>query len=415
MFGAYFWLLRVPGAPALAGWGVVGRFPIAMRPLSCLLLVAAVTGSLGRAGLVAAAMLVAQGVASPVLGRLADRYSQRRVLTLACLVHAAGMTSLLVSVLSRAPLWLLVGLAAATGCATVSFTSFMRARWAALVEPDLLGTAYALESVLDETIYLLGPLLVTVLAAALHPAAGLVACAVFTTVGSLAVAAQRRSEPGVSAPAYGERPGRAWAVSGVRVLTACYAGIGFLLGAVDVTLIAFAREHGASGLAGVFIALTAVGSLTGGLVYGAIRWRPSQALLLCGTTGLLTLGVLPLAFAGSLLVLGVLAVLAGVAIAPSLIAGSTLLESLAPEGSLSEGFSWLSSAGALGIALGTGVGGRLADLGGFGLAALAAVGGGVVALTLSTAGQSALRRTETAPVQRRKSAPGEDNTVRTAQ
>ena|GEM_PF-139774 len=406
-FGSYFRLLRSPGAAALAFWGMVGRFPIAMRSISCLLLVTAVSGSLASAGTVAAVMLVSQALASPVLGRLADRHSQRRVLLTACLAQALGITLLLVAIVLRAPLWVQLAAAVATGCASVSFTSFMRARWAALAGHALLRTAYALESMLDETIFLLGPLLVTVLVAAVHPAAGLVACAVLTTTGSIAVALHRRSEPaaqagrasarapgtaGRASGRAGTRPERAIAVAGVRVLMLAYAGMGFLLGAVDVTMVAFAVAQSAPGLGGVFLSLTAVGSLTAGACYGAVRWQLSQERLLAITAGVLALGAVPLAFAGSSLVMGLLAVVAGIAIAPALIAGSTLLYSLAPKGSLSEGFSWLTSAGALGIALGTAVGGRLAELGSHQQAAWAAVGGGIVALAVSVGGQPALRR-----------------------
>ena len=395
-FGSYFRLLRAPGAATLGLWGMVGRFPIAMRSLSCLMLVSAVTGSLGNAGAVTAAMLVSHGLASPVLGRLADRFGQRRVLLSACLAHALGLALLVALILLRAPLWLLVAASVAAGCASVSFASFVRARWAALVGSALLRTAYALESMLDEAIFLLGPLLVTVLVLAVHPAAGLIACGVLTTTGAVAVALHRRSEP-ASGLTTGRGPERAIAVPGVRVLMVCYAGIGFLLGAVDVTMIAFSRAQSAPGLAGVFLSLTAVGSLAAGAVYGAVNWRLPQARLLSITAGVLTLGAVPLAFAGSSLVMALLAVVAGVAIAPALIAGSTLLVSVAPEGSLSEGFSWLTSAGALGIALGTAVAGRLADAGSFEQAAWAAVGGGIAALGVSVAGQPALRGRRPAP------------------
>ncbi|RLK53597.1 MFS transporter [Actinokineospora cianjurensis] len=390
-FGAYPRLLREPGALTLGLYGVVGRFPIAMRSLGCLLLVAAISGSLAGAGVVAAAMLVSQGLASPVLGRLADRVGQRKVLLTTCLVHAVALSTLVIAIVLGAPLPLLVVAAIATGCASVSFTSFMRARWAALVEQGTLRTAYALESVLDETIFLLGPLLVTVLATAVHPAAGLVACVAFTTVGSIAVAAHTRSEPVVE-PVPDGGGQRAIAVTGVQVLMVAYAGMGFLLGAVDVTMVAFAREQGTPGLGGVFLSLTAVGSLAAGAVFGAVDWRLPQERLLVATSTVLAIGAVPLAFAGSSPVMAGLAVVAGIAIAPGLIAGSTLLEALAPKGSLSEGFSWLSSAGALGIALGTGVGGWLAESGGFEAAAWAAVGGAVVAVVLSATGQPALRR-----------------------
>ncbi|MFI9817790.1 MFS transporter [Saccharothrix variisporea] len=359
-----------------------------MRPLSCLLLIPAVTGTLGDAGVVAAAMVLAQGVASPALGRLADRVGQRRVLLTACAAHAVAIAVLLVAILLDAPLWLLVTAAAATGCASVSFTSFVRARWTALVDHGLLRTAFALESVLDETIFLLGPLLVTALSAAVHPAAGLVACAVLTTTGSVALALHRRSEPAPAPTA--ERPPRAIGVPGVRVLMVSYAGMGFLLGAVDVTMVAFAREWSVPALGGVFLSLTAVGSLVAGAIFGAVDATLPPDRLLWVTTGVLALGAIPLAFAGSPLVMGFLAVVAGIAIAPALITGSTLLESLAPRGSLSEGFSWLTSAGALGIASGTAVGGQLADAG-FQRSAWVAVGGGVLALAVGVAGRAALR------------------------
>ncbi|MDW6057628.1 hypothetical protein SAZ11_05680 [Streptomyces sp. FXJ1.4098] len=94
--------------------------------------------------------------------------------------------------------------------------------------------------------------------------------------------------------------------------------------------------------------------------------------------------------------MGLLAVVAGVAISPGLIAGSTLLESLAPRAPCRRVLVAYQRR-ALGIALGTAVGGRLADPGGFEQAAWAAVGGGILAMGLSLVGQSALLRTRPAP------------------
>lgn len=402
-FGSsYVRLMRVPGSPTLAIWGMAGRLPIAMRSISILVLISAVTGSLGEAGAVSAVMLVTQGVTCPAVGRLADRYGQRRVLLTACPAHALAITLLLVTILARAPLWLVLVAAVATGCTAVSFGSLMLARWSTLVSDKLQQTAYALESMLEEVVFLLGPLLVALLVSAVDPAAGLVACGVFATVGFITIALHRRSEPAVGTAAKSaaepgaepgrRRPPRVIALPGVQVLMACYAGMGFLLGAVDVTMIAFAREQGAPGLGGVLLALTAAGSFTGGAVYGAMDWQLPKARLLTITTCVLALGAAPLAFAPSFAVMALLAIVAGFAIAPALIAGTTLLQSLAPKESLSEAFSWLTSTGSVGIALGTAAAGRLAGLSGFGYAAWTAVAGGVVALGLSVVGQSVLRR-----------------------
>jgi MFS family permease len=390
--------MRVPGSQALAIWGMAGRLPIAMRSISILVLISAVTGSLGDAGAVSAVVLVAQGVTRPAVGRLADRHGHRRVLLTACPAHALAITLLLVTILARDPLWLVLAAAIATGCTTVPIGSLMLARWSTLVDGKLQQTAYALESMLEEVVFLLGPLLVSLLVSAVDPAAGLVACGVLTTVGSITIALDRRSEPTVVIAAKstagtqaGPRRQRVIALPGVQVLMACYAGTGLLLGAVDVTMIAFARGQGSPGLAGVLLALTAAGSLTGGAVYGAMDWQLPKARLLAITACVLALGVVPLAFAPSFAVMALLAIVAGFAIAPALIAGTTLLQSLTPEGSLSEAFSWLMSTGSVGIALGTAAAGRLAGLSGFRYAAWMAVAGGVVAFGLSAGGQPVLR------------------------
>jgi MFS family permease len=398
-FGSsYLRLLRVPGARTLAFWGMAGRLPIAMRSISILVLISAVTGSLAEAGAVSAVMLVTQAATGPAVGRLADRYGQRRVLLTACPANALAIGLLLVTILARAPFWLVLVAAIATGGTSVSFGSFLLARWSTLVSGKLQQTAFALESMLEETVFLLGPLLVALLVTAVAPAAGLVACGVFATVGFITIALHRRSEPpiGNTAEAAAAGPGRRHrqrviALPGVQVLMVCYAAMGFLLGAIDVTMVAFAREQGAPGLGGVLLGLTAAGSLTGGAFYGAMDWQLPKARLLAITTCVLALGVVPLAFAPSFAVMALLAVVAGFAIAPALIAGTTLLQSLAPEESLSEAFSWLTSSGSTGIALGTAAAGRLAGLGGFEYAAWMAVAGGGIALGLCIGGQSVLR------------------------
>lgn len=389
--GSYLRLLRSPGAGTLAFWGMVGRFPIAMRSIGCLMLISAVTGSLGEAGVVAAAMLISQGVAAPFLGRLADRHSQRKVLLTTCAGHAVGMALLLTAIGLELPLWAMLAAALVTGCTSVSFTGFMRARWAAFVDQGSLRTAYAMESILDDTIFLLGPLLVTVLSPAAFPAGGLIACAVLTVTGSIVVALHRSSEP-MRAREPGGSPQRAIAVPGVWVLMAAYAGMGFLFGAVDVSMIAFAQERSEPGLGGVLLALIAVGSLVAGLAYGAVDWRVPQSALLAVTSCVLTLSAIPLAFADTFPVMALCAVLAGIAISPALIAGSTLLESVAPKGSLSEAFSWLNSCGALGIASGIAVGGHLGEQGTSAHAAWAGAVGGLVALVVSLVGQPVLRK-----------------------
>lgn len=111
---------------------------------------------------------------SPRLGRLVDRYGQRRTLLVSLAVHSAGTLALVISTQLSAPNWILLATAALSGAAALQVGSLVRARWSALVGGSpALEAAFALESTLDELIFVLGPALVTGLALGVAPGAGL--------------------------------------------------------------------------------------------------------------------------------------------------------------------------------------------------------------------------------------------------
>src|SRR3712207_9157281 len=75
----------------------------------------------------------------------------------------------------------------------------VRARWKHTLSGDgdrrSLDTAFALEAVNDEVVFVLGPTLTTLLATAVHPAAGLVTGIAAALLGTWALVLQRRTEP----------------------------------------------------------------------------------------------------------------------------------------------------------------------------------------------------------------------------
>src|ERR671912_290587 len=149
-------------------------------------MVSELTGSYGLAGAVAAAALLGEAVAAPRLGRLVDRYGQRRVLFLSLVVHSIGTLALVISAQLSAPNWVLLASAALSGAAALQVGSLVRARWSALVGGSpVLEAAFALESILDELIFVLGPALVTALALGVAPGAGLLGALLLTFVGRL--------------------------------------------------------------------------------------------------------------------------------------------------------------------------------------------------------------------------------------
>lgn len=388
-FGSYTRLLSDPGHATLSLFGLLVRFPVAMRSISCIMLISATMDSLWIAGTVAGTLMITQAIASPVLGRFADKFSQRKVLIITCCCHVIAILSLIGLVLLNMHLWAIMAAAIATGCSSVPVDGFIRTRWAAMVTDEALRTAYALETVLDEIIFLLGPLIAIVLATAWHPAAGLALCATLTFSGSLALVLHRRSEP-VIVHKSEESDRRAISMLWVRALMISYAAVGLFLGSIDVMMIAYAKEVGNPTLAGVLLSICAAGSLVGGTCYGAMNWSLSQPRLLLITSATLCAGTLPLIFTSVPVLMGISAFIAGLSVAPLLITCSNLLESLTPKGCLSEGFSWLSSAGWLGFSLGVSLGGQLSDQSGAGQVAWVAMAAGTLALLSSLFSQKLL-------------------------
>ncbi len=390
MPGSYRSLLNIPHARAFVLAGFVGRLPMSMRALGCVLMVSELTGSYGLAGATAGILTLAQAASSPQLGRLVDRRGQRPVLVASLAFHTVGTIVLVAATQSTAPAWLLFLSAAVAGAAALPLGSLVRSRWSALVgdSPDL-EKAYALESSLDEAIYVVGPLIVTALALGVAPSAGLLGALVLTAAGSLALAAQSRTEPTANAER-DHTEGRAIRSPGLRVLVAALVGVGAIFGAVDVAMVAFAEEAGSPGVVGPLLALFAVGSLVAGLTYGARSWHTPlhrRFLLslvgLCGGTGLIAL-----AYSIPLMALAV--VIAGVAIAPTLIAGFGLAQKLAPPWALTEGLNWVSTALTVGAAAGAWSAGWVADQSGSRTAFLVAVIAGGIATLMATMWRSRL-------------------------
>jgi len=390
MLKTYRSLLSIPHARAFVLAGFVARLSISMRALGAVLMVSELTGSYGLAGAVAAAALLGEAVAAPRLGRLVDRYGQRRVLLLSLAVHSAGTLALVISAQLWAPNWMLLATAALSGAAALQVGSLVRARWSALVrDSPALEAAFALESTLDELIFVLGPALVTTLALGVAPGAGLLGALVLTTVGSLALGLQHHTEPAPTGVRdLSERS--AIRTPGLRVLVATFVAAGAIFGTLDVAMVAFTGQIGAPAAAGPLLALVALGSLLAGLTYGARSWRWPLDKRFVASVVVLWGGTVPLALVPSVALMAPAATLAGLAIAPTLIAGFTLVQKLVPSGALTEGLNWMITALGVGAAIGAWTAGLIADSAGGATAFLIAVVAGGAAVIVAACGRSRL-------------------------
>ena len=103
------------------------------------------------------------------------------------------------------------------------------------------------------------------------------------------------------------------------VAIAC-AALGMVFGGMEVNVVAFAKEAGVLDYAGVILMAWAFGSLVAGAATGAISWHASPAKRFRVGASLLALSLLPLPFIDNPVILALLLIVSGMAIAPTLIA-----------------------------------------------------------------------------------------------
>jgi MFS family permease len=405
-------VLAVPGAWRFCVAGAIGRMPMAMFSLGSLLLVAALTGRYGLAGAVSAAGAVSYAVCGPQIARLADRYGQRRVLRPSVVIFTVATAGFVACAELRAPAGAVLAAGALAGAAMPSLGSMVRARWSALLgSVPGLGTAYALESVVDELVYVVGPAVVTLLATEVQPAAGVVTAAVLCALGTLTLAGQVSTEP--AAVPVTARPRTAARRAGrlpspaLVTLGPVMAALGAMFATIDLSTVAFAQQHGHKPLAGLILGTYALGSAVGGFWYGSRPWRAPLERRFAVTLGLTVAGVATFWVMPTLAALDAVVLFAGLTISPTLIAAFSLVERQARPGRRTEGMAWVSSAASVGMAAGSAIAGLAVDAGGarwgYGLAA---VWGGLAA-ACCLGGQRRLRAPgSTAPAVKNTSAGG---------
>jgi len=343
--------------------GFVARLPMSMTGIGIVLLVSLTTGSFGLAGLLTAAGTVTGAVVAPLWGRATDRVGQARVLLLAVVINTLSVALLVTAVELAWPLAVSLVGAIGVGAGFTLAGSAVRARWTLRLNGSpLLNTAFALEAMLDEVVFIVGPVLVTFLATALHPALGVSVSAVIGLIGAIALAVQRSSQPPIRPTSREGNAGSSrlpWRV--LLPVAIASAALGMVFGGMEVNVVAFAKEAGVLRYAGLILMAWAFGSLVAGAVSGAITWRASPAKRFRVGASLLALSLLPLPFVGHPVVLALLLTLSGIAIAPTLIASVAVTQSSVDQNRLTEALAWISTGMAAGVAIGAAAVGHVID------------------------------------------------------
>ncbi len=371
---AYAGLLASPDVRRLILASTIARLPAAMLPLAILLLVVETSGSIAAGGLIAGAFGLGRAAVSPAVGALIDRAGQPRVLIVGSLVQAVFVVLLVTAARAHVNLVAVGAVAVAAGAASPPVQASLRALWPRLTTTAQRDAAYSFDATSQELIWIFGPLLV---AATLGISSAATAVLAAALVGCLGVGLFAATPASRDAPrsASGRFALGALNVAGLRPLVATSAGAGFAWGALSFGVSALAVQLGQRQASGFLLAALSAGSITGGLAYGAWTWRSTlitryRALLIA-----CTVAAAPMLFATSIAFALPAGFLAGLPLAPLYAASYVLTGRIAQRDSMTEAFTWTSSAFAFGVALGNGISGVAAQSAGvhaaFGLACLA--------------------------------------------
>jgi predicted MFS family arabinose efflux permease len=251
-----------------------------------------------------------------------------------------------------------------------------------VADPDRRHAAFSLDSALVEVGYGAGPALVAGALGSWSTSAACLACVLLQIVGIGAFVAH----PASAAQGSGRRRSSALGAigdRGVRLLITMLALVGMGFGAIEVGIPAVTAAAGSPHAAGPLTALWGLGSMLGGLAAARSRApadgaRRHRRLLL-----VLALADAPLALGAHPLALIVLLPIAGAAIAPMFASLFGMLDRIAPPGTVTETYGWLTSGITAGLACGSAVGGQLAERVGpaaaLGLAAVATAAAALLA------------------------------------
>ena len=352
-----------------------------MLSIAQVMLIVSVTGRYGTAGIVAAAGAVLFAIVTPRIARLADRCGQATVLRPLAVVFAVTSAGFVGCAITRAPDWMLIVAGALSRASMPALGPMVRSRWSQLLGgTDALDSAFSLEGIADEVIFIAAPVLVVALATEVHPVSGMLVTVLLAAAGVAGLTRHRQSEPPVRTVARDtasvlRRPG-------LRVLIGIQVCLGTLFAAVDLATIAFAQEHRASALAGPLLALYGLGSAIAGVWYGARHWRVSHRARLRAALVTTGLGVGPLAAMPSLAALAAGIFVAGLGISATLVSSYSIAERVVPASQRTEGMSWLTTAASTGTALGSALAGHLVDAHGASAGYLFALASGVAAVAI---------------------------------
>ncbi|WP_291793323.1 MFS transporter [Brevibacterium sp.] len=191
----------------LLGWtylpiSLVAKLPFAMSVVAVMTSVSALRGSYTEAGTTAALVGLGTAVSGPLMGAAADRWGQRGVLLALGVANCAALLGLAWALVAVAPSGAIMACGLAIGLTAPQASSMVRTRWLLAIDAEVPGdrrsratsAVLSYESMMDELMFVFGPVIVGLAAVAWGTVSPVVGAAVLTAGGVTAFALHRSAD-----------------------------------------------------------------------------------------------------------------------------------------------------------------------------------------------------------------------------
>lgn len=348
---SYRELFRAPGVISLVVSQLYARFPFGMLSLAFVIHIQAVTGSYAIAGIALGAETIGASVSGPVLGRLMSRFGVRPVIGIATVVTVAAFLAM--ALVSPEPL-ILILLGLLVGLSSPPIQPAARTIYPMITPKKLLRSLYTLDATAQEILWVVGPLLATILAAQFGNLVMMYTLAAIQITGTVWFILNKSVAKAVI-PKSESRVGKVLKNKNVTAVT--------LLGLLFVGSFA-GIEVGAVALfdktvAGAMIAIFSVGSFIGGFWLGPkVKTKHALTVFL----GIVMLGYsLIFVVPENPLWMGISLLIAGLGVAPALGYLSLWVAEGTKPGETAEAYGWTTTGQLVGFSAGSALAGIAID------------------------------------------------------
>ncbi len=353
MFSPYRKLFAVPGALRFSIAGSIARLPISMTLLSITFVIVHIKHSYTLAGTVATGAALISTVFSPTWSRYADRLGQRKVLRFTIPFYIVFDLIFLFAIYKNAPTYIWMTAIFLAEIFLPNVGGLTRRRWLWVLGEDraLINTAYSYEALMDEIIFIIGPIVATSAATFISPAAGMAMGFTFMAIGTTLFISERSTEPAPFKPDESSEKGFVLALPIVQAVFLPFIFIGAFFSSTNLAVVGYAQEHHDSSYTGLVLAIWAAGSGVAAIFNGSIKWKLKDASRF--RINLVAIAVLsiPFFFIHSMVILAAALFISGMGVAPLIVAGYGVAEKSVPAEKVTETLAWVIAGLSLGGAL----------------------------------------------------------------